>query len=65
MLLIYMFFFLLFYDSVSSYNKQCRILGWLANDELERVWKAEVVVYSRYYPDIRLEGQGKTTKNHQ
>lgn len=31
-------------------------------DELERIQKEVIVVYSRYYPGICLEGLRKTTK---
>jgi hypothetical protein len=35
------------------------------NDELERIWKEDVVAKSRYSTDICLEGLKKTTKKLQ
>jgi hypothetical protein len=32
------------------------------NNELERMWKETVVAYLKYYPDICLEGLGKTSE---
>jgi hypothetical protein len=32
-------------------------------DKLERIWKEAVMVSSRHYPGIYLEGLRKTTKN--
>jgi hypothetical protein len=39
------------------------MLGWLTNDEWERIWKEAVVAKSRHYPGICLQGLTKTTKN--
>jgi hypothetical protein len=33
------------------------------NYELEKIWEETLVVSSRYYPDIYLEGLRKTTKS--
>jgi hypothetical protein len=33
------------------------------NDELKRIWKEVVMVWSGYYPVICLEGQRTTTEN--
>jgi hypothetical protein len=35
---------------------------WLMNDELKRIWKEMVVLWSRYYPTIWLEGLKKPQK---
>jgi hypothetical protein len=35
--------------TVSASRLQLRILGWLFNDEFERIWKEAVVAWTRYY----------------
>jgi hypothetical protein len=40
------------------HNIACRM-----TDKLERIWKEAVMVLSRHYPGICLEGLRKTTKN--
>jgi hypothetical protein len=40
----------------------CHATGVLFFDELERTWKETVAAKSKYYPEISLENQRKTTK---
>jgi hypothetical protein len=42
---------------------QRRMIEWLVNNELERIWKEVVVVQSRYYLRNFLEGLRKATVN--
>jgi hypothetical protein len=50
--------------------RRCQDVGYIASnermtdkDELERTRKEMMVIQSRYYPRIYLQGLGKTTKN--
>jgi hypothetical protein len=47
------------YFTVLSKTLQHKIVEWLINDELERIWKE--VVFSSYHPGICLEEMRKTT----
>jgi hypothetical protein len=40
-----------------------RMVRWLMNNELQRIWKEVLVACSRYYPNIRLEELKNTTEN--
>jgi hypothetical protein len=43
-------------DSFSTETMERRTVGWVMDDELERIWKEEIVALSRYFADIFLGG---------
>jgi hypothetical protein len=45
--------------SLGSFASYCRLI----EDELEGIWNEAAVVYSTWYPIIRLEKLRQTTKN--
>jgi hypothetical protein len=40
-----------------------RMVEWLVNDELQRMWKEAIVTYLRYYSGMCLEVLREATKN--
>jgi len=44
---------------------QSQTLAWMLIDDLGRIWKKLLLVVSRHYPDICLDGLRKTTKKVQ
>jgi hypothetical protein len=39
------------------------MVRWLMNDELEKIWKEAIVIYSKHHLANCLEGRRKTTRN--
>jgi hypothetical protein len=56
--LFYLFFLSMFYVVTPEVAKtaQRRTVGWLTNNELERMWKEPAVTYLSYRPSIYHEG---------
>jgi hypothetical protein len=60
---------LCYFQYKSKYNKENRHLKFInrglqkKNNELVMIWEATIVTYVRYYIQICLKGQRKSTKN--